>query len=80
MAKAVGGEPGRELYSIGLASNAPLPEAPPFLMLTHTADLRWWQELVEGLRDEVEAKTRHVHDLEGWLKERDPVMRAARAA
>lgn len=80
MAKAVGGEPGRELYSIGLASNAPLPEAPPFLMLTHTADLRWWQELVEGLRDEVEAKTRHVHDLEGWLKERDSELRAARAA
>jgi SAM-dependent methyltransferase len=71
VAKATAGEPGKELYSVGLASNAPLPPAPPFVMLTHTADVKWWQELVQGLRDDVAAKTRDVSDLQGRLEQRN---------
>jgi SAM-dependent methyltransferase len=79
VAKALPGEPGRELYSIGVASAAPLPATPPFVMLTQTADVKWWQELLQSLRDEVAAKSRHVSDLEGWLAERDAELAAARA-
>lgn len=77
VAKAVAGEPGQELYSIGVASAAPLPVTPSFVMLTQTADVKWWQELLQSLRDEVAAKSRHVGDLEGWLKERDAELSAA---
>jgi len=77
VAKAAPGDPGKELYSVGLASNAPLPPAPPLVMLTHTADLKWWQELLQGLRDEVDAKSRHVSDLEGWLEQRDAELKEA---
>jgi SAM-dependent methyltransferase len=79
VAKAVPGEPGKELYSIGLAGASPLPATPPFVMLTQTADVRWWQELLQSLREEVAAKSRHVSDLEGWLKERDAELAAAQA-
>jgi SAM-dependent methyltransferase len=79
VAKAVAGEPGQELYSIGVAGAAPLPATPPFVMLTQTTDVRWWQELLQSLRDDVEAKSRHVRDLEGWLKERDAELAAAQA-
>jgi SAM-dependent methyltransferase len=79
LAKALPGEPGKELYSIGLASDSPLPAAPPFVMLTQTADVKWWQELLQSLRDELAAKSRHVSDLEGWLEQKDAELRAAYA-
>jgi len=79
VAKASPGEPGKELYSIGVASTSPLPGTPPFVMLTQTADVKWWQELLQSLRDEVAAKSRHVSDLEGWLKEREAELAAAQA-
>jgi SAM-dependent methyltransferase len=79
VAKSAPGEPGKELYSVGLASNVPLPPAPPFVMLTHTADLKWWQELLQGLREELDAKSRHVSDLERWLEQRDAELKEAAA-
>jgi SAM-dependent methyltransferase len=79
VAKAVPGKPGKELYSVGLASSAPLPPVPPFVMLTRTTDLKWWQELLQGLRDELDAKNRHVRDLEGWVKQREAELQAASA-
>ncbi len=86
VAKAVPGEPGKELYSVALAGNAPLPRTRPFLMLTHTADLKWWRELLEGLRadvqtlrDELEAKDRHASELEAWLEQKDAELQAAYA-
>jgi hypothetical protein len=48
-------------------------------MLTETADVRWWQELVQGLRNEIEAKGEHIRALEGWLKEREHERDAAHA-
>jgi SAM-dependent methyltransferase len=77
VAKTAPGQPGKELYSIGVAGAAPLPATPPFVMLTQTADVKWWQELLRSLREEVAAKSRHVEDLEGWLKERDAELAAA---
>lgn len=70
VAKAAPGEPGKELYSVALASDEPLPEAQPFVMVADTADLKWWQEVVQGLRDELDAKATHVQQLEGWLEQR----------
>jgi SAM-dependent methyltransferase len=72
VAKTSPGEPGRELYSIGVASSGPLPPTPPFVMLTRTADVKWWQE-------QLEAKSGHVTQLEGWLAERDAELAAAEA-
>ncbi|HEY6836883.1 MAG TPA: class I SAM-dependent methyltransferase [Gaiellaceae bacterium] len=70
VAKAAPGEPGKELYSVALASDEPLPETQPFVMVADTADLKWWQEVVQGLRDELDAKATHVQQLEGWLEQR----------
>lgn len=80
VAKAVPGEPGRELYSIGLAGNSPLPPTPPFVLLTTTADVKWWQERVEALRDELDAKGRHVEQLEEWLRQKEAELEAAHAS
>jgi len=69
VAKAVPGETGRELYTVCLAGNSELPAVPPFLMLTRTADLRWWEELVQGLRDELGATKQHVSELEAYVEQ-----------
>ena len=69
VAKAVPGEPGKELYSVGLAGSTELPAVPPFVMLTRTADLRWWEELVQGLRDELAATKQHVSELEAYVEQ-----------
>jgi SAM-dependent methyltransferase len=69
VAKAVPGKPGRELYSIGLASNGPLPSAPPFVLLTETTDVKWWQERLQALGGELEATQSHVRELEGHVRE-----------
>jgi 2-polyprenyl-3-methyl-5-hydroxy-6-metoxy-1,4-benzoquinol methylase len=45
----------KELYSIALASNAELPSVPPHLVVTDTADLKWWQERVTGLQEDLRA-------------------------
>jgi SAM-dependent methyltransferase len=78
VAKAVAGKPGEELYTVGLAASSPLPPTPPFVMLTETADLKWWQELLQSLRSELEAKSQHVRDLEGWLKRSQSELEDAR--
>jgi SAM-dependent methyltransferase len=70
VAKAVAGEPGKELYSIALGSDGALPAAPPLVMLTQTADVKWWQAVVQGLRDELDATKSHVRQLEGSLGEK----------
>ena len=69
VAKALPGEPGRELYSVGLAGDSELPAVPPFVMLTRTADLRWWEEVVQGLRDELAATKQHVSELEAYVEQ-----------
>jgi SAM-dependent methyltransferase len=87
VAKAVPGEPGAELYSIGLAGNAPLPSTPPFVLLTETADAKWWQERLTALAGELDATTgeldavrNHVRELEDWVEHMDSELDAARTA
>jgi 2-polyprenyl-3-methyl-5-hydroxy-6-metoxy-1,4-benzoquinol methylase len=46
---------GKELYSVALASDAELPPMSPHLVVTDTADLKWWQERVHVLQEEVHA-------------------------
>ena len=72
-------EPGKELYSIALASTEPLPATQPFVMLTKTTDIRWWQEVVDGLRSELDAKATHVQQLEGWLRAKEADLKALHA-
>ncbi len=49
VAKAVGGEPGKELYSLGLASNEPAAADVAARDADRDADVKWWQE---QLRDD----------------------------
>ena len=60
--KVAGEEPGRETYTVAVASNAPLPEPAPGAILTGTAEVRKWldlyheqQEILEGLAARIEA-------------------------
>ena len=45
--KVAGEEPGRETYTVAVASNAPLAELAPAAMLTGTAEVRKWLELYD---------------------------------
>ena len=45
--KALGIEPGRETYTLAIASDAPLPPVAPTAMLTGTVELRRWIETYE---------------------------------
>jgi SAM-dependent methyltransferase len=65
--KAVDNVPGEELYTLALAADAELPSTEPYLVLTSTADAKWWQEKLAELlhsRDELlrshEALTRRL--------------------
>ena len=70
VAKAVAGEPGTEpLLRSPVASASLLPPTPPFVMLTRTTDLKWWQELLQGLREELDAE-RSRAGLQARLEER----------
>ncbi len=77
VAKAVAGEPGTELYSVAVASASLLPPTPPFVMLTRTTDLKWWQERLQGLREEVDAEKRRARGLEVRLQEQSAELQAA---
>jgi SAM-dependent methyltransferase len=47
--KAVSKAPGEELYTLALATDAELPSTKPYIVLTSTADVRWWQERLAEL-------------------------------
>ena len=79
VAKAAAGEPGSELYTLALAGDSPLPPVLPFVMLTQTADLKWWQELLQTLRDELETMSRYAEELQMRLREREDELRTAYA-
>jgi chromosome segregation ATPase len=59
---------GRELYSVALASDAELPVVPPHVVVTETTDLKWWQERVHGLEEEVSAAHRRTAVAEEGLE------------
>jgi SAM-dependent methyltransferase len=58
--KAVGQTPGEELYTLALATDTELPSTEPYLVLTSTADAKWWQEKLAELLRSHEALTRRL--------------------
>jgi 2-polyprenyl-3-methyl-5-hydroxy-6-metoxy-1,4-benzoquinol methylase len=61
--KAVSKAPGEELYTLALAADAELPSTKPYIVLTSTADVKWWQERLAELgqlRRAHEALTRRL--------------------
>jgi SAM-dependent methyltransferase len=77
--KAVRGAPGEELYTLALASAAELPQAEPLVLLTETADAKWWQEQLEQIRGERDTIERTLAEQVARLAERDAQLRKAEA-
>jgi SAM-dependent methyltransferase len=84
--KAISGAPGDELYTLGLASTVELPATTPYVVLTRTADAKWWQEKLHELgaeRDAAEERTRTIErtlaDAVARLAERDSQLNRALA-
>jgi SAM-dependent methyltransferase len=85
--KAVSGAPGDELYTLALASTGELPATTPYVVLTRTADAKWWQEKLRDLeveRDAAEERARTneqtLADVVARLAERDSQLNQAEAA
>jgi 2-polyprenyl-3-methyl-5-hydroxy-6-metoxy-1,4-benzoquinol methylase len=55
---------GKELYSVALASEHELPQVPPQLVLTDTTDLKWWQDRLADLQDDLRASRRRAAEAE----------------
>jgi SAM-dependent methyltransferase len=77
--KAVEAAPGEELYTLALASGAELPAAEPLVVLTETADAKWWQEQLDRLRDERDTIEGTLRQVVTQLAERDEQLRDAEA-
>jgi 2-polyprenyl-3-methyl-5-hydroxy-6-metoxy-1,4-benzoquinol methylase len=65
--KVAGAEPGRETYTMALASNAPLPEPAPGALLTGTAEVRKWLELYDEQQAILHAQAERI---DGFVRER----------
>jgi SAM-dependent methyltransferase len=48
-------EPGAEMYTVALASDGPLPEADAIALLGKPFELRWWQEQLAGMKEQLDA-------------------------
>jgi SAM-dependent methyltransferase len=75
--KAVRGAPGEELYTLALASDAELPETAPYVVLTETAEAKWWQLQIDRARDERDAIEQTLGEVVDELAERDSELRAS---
>jgi SAM-dependent methyltransferase len=53
-------EPGEEVYTLALASNAPLPELPAEAALTGLVEVRHWAELFEAQRRYIDEQQRQL--------------------
>ena len=86
MRKTLAGTPGGELYTLALASSAPLPNLAPQVVLTQTADAKWWQDRLAELesdrdaaRHEAQTLQQHVRDVEANLERRESSLSQARS-
>ena len=84
--KTVAASPGSELYTVALASSAVLPAVAPEVVLTQTADAKWWQEKLtelEGDRDAARSDARAlqqtVRDLEAKIAACESTLNDARS-
>jgi SAM-dependent methyltransferase len=62
--KVIGEEPGRETYTLALASDAPLPEPAPGAVITGTAEVRKWMELYHQQQDVLRGQHEYFQGLE----------------
>jgi O-antigen biosynthesis protein len=58
--KTTTARPGGELYTLALASSLPLPAAPPNVVLTQTAEVKWWHEKLRELEAEKDAAVSEI--------------------
>ncbi len=63
--KLVSDEPGRETYTLGIASDGPLPPDRGSLALTSDVDLRGWTEHWDAQHEVIEEKDRALAELDG---------------
>lgn len=69
--KLVAGESDREMFTLGAASRASLPELPRFAaMMSHVA-LRPWIDVIEDQEQSLQEHRSHIHDLESRLADLD---------
>ena len=78
--KATAAAPGEELYTLALAGVAELPPTAPYVVLTETADAKWWQSQVERARDERDAIEHTLGEVVEKLAQRDSELRDAEAS
>lgn len=71
--KLVGGAPGEEIYTVGMASNAPLPDVPELAALTGPFELREWGAAADVQTAAITDRDRRIKELEARLQERDQI-------
>ena len=67
--KVAGETPGRETYTLALASDAPLPEPAPGAVITGTAEVRKWLDLYDQQQEILQRQQEHLHDLDDRAEE-----------
>ena len=63
--KVVGEQPGRETYTLALASNAPLPNPAPGAVMTGAVEVRKWLDLYHEQDAILHRQADHIRGLEG---------------
>ena len=69
--KLVAGEPGEEVYTVAMASDAPLPEIPQLAAMTGTLELREWLSTFDVQTAAITDKDNYIAELEARIAERD---------
>ncbi len=70
MRKLVGGDPGDEIYTIGLASDASLPTPRPVFEINAPFELRKWDDLWRAQRLELESQAKALCEAEAEIESR----------
>jgi len=68
--KLVGHRPGREVYTVALAGNVPVPRAPTPVALTHTLELRQWMENYHAQQRVLSEQADYLRELQTLNRER----------
>jgi SAM-dependent methyltransferase len=71
--KLVGEEVGRELYTLAVAGNGPLPDLDQLGVLTGTLEFREWLSVFDEQTEAIRRKDNYIGELEARVAERDRV-------
>jgi ubiquinone/menaquinone biosynthesis C-methylase UbiE len=63
-------EPGTEMYTLALASNAGLPASPPFVTLADPVEVRRWLEYFDQQQRQLDAQHAKIVEFEAMVEER----------